>query len=131
MDGQEDLFRTLANYLLFQGLSMRSVTIVALLCATAAAVPAQGTGRIPVTPSGMAISATLSPGIRIGDMVYVSGQLPSKPGTREPLDSTIQGQTKQALENVKAVVEAAGTTMANVVKCTVFLVDVKDFAGMN
>lgn len=47
------------------------------------------------------------------------------------LDSTIQEQTRTALENVKAVVEAAGSTMANVVKCTVFLTDVKEFQGMN
>jgi 2-iminobutanoate/2-iminopropanoate deaminase len=60
--------------------------------------------------------------------VYTSGQL----GTaRDAPDSTIQTQTKKALENVKAVVEAGGSTMANVLKCTVFLTDVKDFAGMN
>jgi reactive intermediate/imine deaminase len=52
------------------------------------------------------------------------------PGMRM-LDSTIQEQTRTALENVKAVVETGGSTMANVVKCTVFLVDVKDFQGMN
>jgi 2-iminobutanoate/2-iminopropanoate deaminase len=58
----------------------------------------------------------------------VSGQLGT---SRDAPDSTIQGQTKRALENVQKIVEAAGSTMANVLKCTVFLADVKDFAGMN
>ena len=76
----------------------------------------------------MSASATLTPGIRVGDIVYTSGQL----GTaRDAPDSTIQTQTKKAMENVKAVVEAGGSTMANVLKCTVFLTDVKDFGGMN
>jgi 2-iminobutanoate/2-iminopropanoate deaminase len=84
--------------------------------------------RQPVVPQGMAASATLTPGIRVGDIVYTSGQLGT---SRDAPDSTIQTQTKKALENVKAVVEAGGSTMANVLKCTVFLTDVKDFGGMN
>jgi 2-iminobutanoate/2-iminopropanoate deaminase len=76
----------------------------------------------------MSASATLTPGIRYGDMLYVSGQTGT---SRTAPDSTIQGQTKRALENVQRVVEAAGGTMANVVKCTVFLADNKDFQGMN
>ena len=80
--------------------------------------------RTPVVPEGTRVTATLTPGIRIGDLVYASGQLGGA-------DSTIQGQTRVALESTKKVFEAAGTTMANAVKCTVFLIDVKDFAGMN
>jgi 2-iminobutanoate/2-iminopropanoate deaminase len=84
--------------------------------------------RTPIVPQGMSASATLTPGIRHGNTIYTSGQLGI---SRDAPDSTIQGQTKKALENVKAVVEAGGSTMANVLKCTVFLVDAKDFAGMN
>jgi 2-iminobutanoate/2-iminopropanoate deaminase len=58
----------------------------------------------------------------------VSGQTGT---SRTDPDSSIQGQTKRALANIEKVVEAAGGTMANVVKCTVFLADVKDFQGMN
>ena len=102
----------------------RSLALAAALL-TPSALVAQ---RQTVVPAGMAASATLTPGIRVGDIVYTSGQL----GTaRDAPDSTIQTQTKKALENVKAVVEAGGSTMANVIKCTVFLTDVKDFAGMN
>jgi 2-iminobutanoate/2-iminopropanoate deaminase len=74
-------------------------------------------------------SGTLSAAIRVGDMLYLSGQLP---GSREaPMDSTIQGQTRQALDKIKAIVEGAGAKMENVVKCTVFLASGADFQGMN
>lgn len=81
-----------------------------------------------VIPPGQNASPTLSPGIRAGDVLYVSGQLGT---SRTDPDSSIEGQTKRALENVGKVLAAAGTNPDHVVKCTVFLVDVKDFAGMN
>ena len=89
----------------------------------AAATPALAQ-RMPVVPEGTRPSPMLTPAIRVGDLVFASGQLGGR-------DSTIQLQTKTALEATKKVFEAAGTTMANVAKCTVYLVDVKDFAGMN
>ena len=73
-------------------------------------------------------SATLTPAIRVGNMVYASGQLGM---SRQAPDTTIQGQTKLALENTKRVLEMAGTTMENAVRCTVFLIEVTDFRGMN
>jgi 2-iminobutanoate/2-iminopropanoate deaminase len=102
----------------------QSVLILAALIAPSLAVAQRQT----VVPQGMSATATLTPGIRVGDVVYTSGQLGT---SRDPADSTIQAQTKKALENIKAIVEAGGSTMANVIKCTVFLTDVKDFAGMN
>jgi 2-iminobutanoate/2-iminopropanoate deaminase len=84
--------------------------------------------RQPVVPQGMSASATLTPGIRYGDVLYVSGQLGN---SRTAPDSTIQGETQRALEKIKGVVEAAGSTMDKVLKCTVFLVNVADFQGMN
>jgi 2-iminobutanoate/2-iminopropanoate deaminase len=106
---------------------MRKPIVVAF--AAAMIVPSIASAqRQAVVPPGMSASATLTPGIRHGDVIYTSGQLGV---SRAAPDSTIQGQTKKALENVKAVVEAGGSTMANVLKCTVFLVDVKDFGGMN
>jgi len=106
-----------------------------IVCSATAAVVAGATrlraqqpAKQVVVPTGTSTSATLSPGVRFGDMLFVSGQLGT---SRDMPDSTIQGQARRALENVKSVVEAAGSSMSNVVKCTVFLVDVKDFAGMN
>jgi len=74
-------------------------------------------------------TATLTPAIRVGNMVYASGQLPALRGP--DADTTIQGQTRSTLNNVKRVLESAGTTIDNAVKCTVFLVEGSDFRGMN
>ncbi len=104
---------------------MKKLLVVAAALMLPSVAAAQ---RTTVVPQGMNASATLTPGIRVGDIVYTSGQLGM---SRDMPDSTIQTQTKKAMENVKAVVEAGGSTMANVLKCTVFLTDVKDFAGMN
>ncbi len=84
--------------------------------------------REQVIPAGTQASPTLTPGIRAGNMIYASGQLGLN---RTAPDTTVGGQTRIALEATKKVFEAAGTTMANAVKCTVFLIDVKDFGGMN
>ena len=73
-------------------------------------------------------SATLTPAIRVGNMVYASGQLPALRGP--DADTTIQGQTRSTLNNVKRVLESAGTTIDNAGKCTVFLVEGSDFRGM-
>lgn len=73
----------------------------------------------------------LSPAVRVGDIVYLSGVLGTKPGGGGLADGGIEGQTRQALENVKASLALAGGTMEDVAKCTVFLTDVKDFAAMN
>ncbi len=101
---------------------VRLGAVVALIAT--AATPAHAQAREALgQPSPM-----LSPAIRIGNMVYPSGQLPSREAMA---DTSIQGQTKSALENLKRVLEMAGTSMANAVKCTVFLVEGSDFAGMN
>jgi len=102
-----------------------SVTLFAAAIVAPSFVAAQ---KQVIVPQGQQASATLSPGTRAGDIIYTSGQLGV---SRDAPDSTIQGQTKRALESVQKVVEAAGSSMANVLKCTVFLTDVKDFQGMN
>ncbi|MGL4761300.1 MAG: RidA family protein [Sarcina sp.] len=71
-----------------------------------------------------------SQGIKIGDLVFTSGQIPLNPTTGE-MPETIQEQTKQALDNVKAILEASGTGMDKVIKTTVFLTDLNDFVKMN
>ncbi|WP_274629498.1 RidA family protein [Arvimicrobium flavum] len=72
----------------------------------------------------------LSPAVRAGDMVYVSGQVPVRPdGSME--SGNIEVQTRQVLENVKAALALAGATMDQVVKTTVWIEDARDFGGMN
>lgn len=67
----------------------------------------------------------------IGNTIYVSGQLPLVPGTKDFASEDIVGQTRQSLTNAKAILEAAGYTMEEVVKVTVLLDDITEFADMN
>ncbi|HBZ6546391.1 TPA: RidA family protein [Clostridium perfringens] len=71
-----------------------------------------------------------SQGIKIGDFVYTSGQIPLNPETGV-MAGSIEEQTAQSLENIKAILEAAGTSMDKVIKTTVFLSDMNDFVRMN
>ena len=71
----------------------------------------------------VAPAANFSPGIRAGNFLFVTGQLGA--------GADIGSQTTAALESIKRIVEAGGTTMANVVKCTMFITDVADYAAMN
>lgn len=71
-----------------------------------------------------------SQGIIVGDFVYTSGQIPINPSTGV-LETDIKVATKQSMENVKAILEAAGTSLENVVKTSIFLKDLNDFAVVN
>ncbi len=69
--------------------------------------------------------------IRHGDMVFVSGMIGMKPGTQDIIDGGVAAQTRQALTNIGVALQTAGATMADVAECTVFLVDMADYAAMN
>jgi 2-iminobutanoate/2-iminopropanoate deaminase len=75
--------------------------------------------------------APYSQAIRAGDFVFVSGQLALRPGAKEIAGDTIQEQTQLVLENLAAVLEAAGSGIDKLVKTTVFLQNLGDFQGMN
>ena len=72
-----------------------------------------------------------SQAIRVGNLVYTSGQIPIDPATGAFVEGGIKEQTRQSLTNVKAILEEAGTSLVNVVKTTVFMADMADFADMN
>jgi len=72
-----------------------------------------------------------SQAVRVGNMLFLSGQIPLDPKTGELTASGIKEQTKRALENLKSVVEEAGGTLDDVVKTTVYLADLSQFSGMN
>lgn len=72
-----------------------------------------------------------SQGIKANGFVFCSGQIPFNPATGELVTGSIADQTKQSLSNLKGVIEAAGSSMDNVVKCTVFLKNMHDFSEMN
>ncbi len=77
----------------------------------------------PVGPYSQAIIA--------GDFVYVAGQGPMDVTTGRLVTDSVQAETRQVLRNIQAILEAAGTSLRNVVKCNVYLADRRDFAAMN
>ena len=85
------------------------------------------------------ISTDLAPGaigpysqaVRIGDVIYTSGQIPIQVGSGDIITGGIEAQTHQVFKNLSAVLEAAGTSLAHAVKATVFLKDMNDFAAVN
>jgi len=72
-----------------------------------------------------------SQAVKAGNMVFCSGQIPIDVATGEFVSDDVAEQTRQVLTNLSAVLEAAGTSLNNVVKTTVFLADMNDFAAMN
>jgi reactive intermediate/imine deaminase len=74
---------------------------------------------------------TFSRAVKCGQMVYVSGVLGQIPGSRELASADFAGQCKQAMENLKASVEAAGSSMDKVLKCGAFLLEQSDFGTFN
>ena len=75
--------------------------------------------------------APYSQAVRAGGLVFVSGQLALRPGSSEIVGDAIGEQTEQVFSNLRAILEAAGSSLERIVKTTVFLVDLGDFQGMN
>jgi len=76
-------------------------------------------------------SLPFSEAVRVGHMLYLSGQLGFDPETSKLAEGGIAGETRQTMENIKATLEKHGSSMAEVVKCTVFLADIDEWAAMN
>lgn len=72
-----------------------------------------------------------SQAVKSGNLVFCSGQIPIDPATGEFVSDQVTEQTRQVLKNLSAVLEAAGTSLNNVVKTTVFLLDMNEFAQVN
>jgi 2-iminobutanoate/2-iminopropanoate deaminase len=85
-----------------------------------------------LSPPGVATPrGPYSPAVRAGGFIYVSGQIPIDPVTNQTVLGDVKAETRQVLSNIQRILEGCGATMADVVRCGVFLVDVKDFAAMN
>lgn len=87
--------------------------------------------KIITTPNAPAAIGPYSQAIEINNLLFISGQLPINPATGVIDTSEITGQTEQVFRNIAAILEAAGYELADVVKSTVFLSDISNFAGMN
>ncbi len=83
------------------------------------------------TASAPAALGPYSQVLKAGGFVWCSGQIPIDPATNTITAQTIEEQTRQAITNLKGVLEAAGTSLKNVVKTTVFIKDMNDFAALN
>ena len=83
------------------------------------------------TPGAPGAIGPYSQGVRAGNTIYVSGQLPADPATGALVEGDIQAKTRRALENVRAILQEAGADMGDVVKVTVYLKDMASFAAMN
>ena len=87
--------------------------------------------KVISTTKAPAAIGPYSQAIQVGNLVYTSGQIPIDPATGQFAEGGIKNQTRQSLLNVKAILEEVGLTMGNVVKTTVFMADMNDFADMN
>ena len=87
--------------------------------------------RVIHTEKAPAALGPYSQGIEVNGTLYVSGQIPFVPETMTLVSDDVKTQTKQSLKNVKAIVEAAGDTMQDVVKAGVFIKNMDDFAAIN
>ena len=108
---------------------MRSLVAAVTLMAMAGGAAAQERQVIQVP--GALSGLPFSPAVRVGNLIYLSGQIGNLPGTRQLAPGGIAAEARQAMENIRTVLTAAGTDFAHVVKCTVFLADIADYVAMN
>ncbi|MGL4393332.1 MAG: RidA family protein [Fusobacteriaceae bacterium] len=87
--------------------------------------------KIINTPNAPGAIGPYSQAVEANGTLYVSGQIPFVPATMQIVSDDVKAQTKQSLENVKAILEAAGYTLNDVVKAGVFIKDMNDFAAIN
>jgi len=95
--------------------------------------PADQSGAVAFLHSGEVLPTSLpfSEAVRVGNLLYVSGHLGNQPGTSQLVSGGIGEEAKQALENLKTSLEAHGSSMDNVVQCTVILVDMSEWPVCN
>jgi len=87
--------------------------------------------KIITTDKAPAAIGPYSQAVQFGNLLFVSGQIALVPQTGEIVDGDIEAQTRQVLENIKAIIEAAGMSLQNVLKCSCFLNSMQDFVRFN
>lgn len=98
---------------------------------TNAITPSMKNTSIINTPDAPAAIGPYSQAVRVDNLVFFSGQIPLDPATMELVDGTIEAQTERVLKNMKAVARAAGGDLQDIIKLTIFLTDLADFATVN
>jgi 2-iminobutanoate/2-iminopropanoate deaminase len=112
---------------------MRGILAMLALFAATSAAAADREPNIEYLNSGKVVPATLpfSEAVRVGDVLYLSGQVGIKPGTMQLVAGGIREEARQALENIRTSLVANGYTLGDVVKCTVMLADISEWAAFN
>jgi len=112
---------------------MRNLFTALVLLALASIATADDRSKIEYLNSGKVVPATLpfSEAVRVGDTLYLSGQVGIKPGTMQVVPGGIREEARQTLENIRTSLEANGYAMGDVVKCTVMLADISEWAAFN
>ncbi len=112
---------------------MNKYGVVLLSVFLAAGVAAQDQPRVEFLNSGKVTPTTLpfSEAVRVGDTLYLSGQIGIKPATLELAPGGIAGEARQTLENIRTTLETHGYALRDVVKCTVMLADIAEWAAFN
>jgi 2-iminobutanoate/2-iminopropanoate deaminase len=83
------------------------------------------------TKAGPVQGAPYSPAVKVGDTIYISGQVPLDPTTGKIVEGDFEAQVRQSLENLKGILGQEGLTLDHIIKTTVFLADLNDFAELN
>ena len=89
--------------------------------------PAREVIKLPGSLEGLPFSSA----VRVGHTIYLSGQIGVLPGTRTLAAGGVEGETRQTMENIRAVLDYAGSSMERIIKCTVFLEDMTEYDAMN
>lgn len=110
---------------------MRLLPIIGLTLLTVACQPEPSLPHREVLAKDLAPLPYFTPAIRTGNLVFLSGQIGTLPGTTELVEGGIEAETRQTLDNITAVLERSGLTRDDVVKCTVFLADIANYQAMN
>jgi len=106
---------------------MPLLTLVLFLIPASVGAQEKEVIQVPGSLEGLPFSSA----VRVGNMLYLSGQVGALQGTRELAAGGIAAETRQAMQNISQVLEYAGSSLDQVVKCTVFLLDIADYAAMN
>jgi 2-iminobutanoate/2-iminopropanoate deaminase len=113
-----------------RNLVLLAVTLILLGCQTSAPAPSTAP-RYLASPQAAIRSLPFSEAVQVGDLLYLSGQIGTAPGKLELVAGGIVPEARQALENIKTVLERHGSSLSNVVKCAVFLTDIKEWPAFN
>lgn len=111
----------------------KSLLLMTALACVGNAAAAEAKGKVEFLSSAKVLPNKLpfSEAVRVGDLVFLSGQVGIAPGTMKVVDGGIKQETRQALENIKTTLGAHGYTMNDLVKCTAMLADIGEWSAFN